>query len=188
MASERFLRALVDIVGTENATVYARKFGPLDEPFHEDILNFEALAFYAYTTAMGWHQIINEQLWSGRPTAAVRVFASALNSGLSKLDRYKGGGGLVYRGYAAPDLAQFAARYSPSRTVVFPAFTSATFHAPSAFGGNVLFTTRAINARVIWFVAADFLEHEVLFPTGCQFRVVESDRRSDRLHILLQEV
>ncbi len=188
MDGVEFLAALAEIVGADNAAKYAAKFGDLDDIFMNEITNKEALAFFAYTTGLEWYQVINSQLWSGTASVAVKKFSEVLNSGLSHLPRYAANEGIVYRGFQTPDIAAFRAKYHPGAVVTFPGFTSATFHAPSAFGGNVFFTIRSLNARVIWYVAADYLEHEVLFPTNCRFRVSESFIREDRIAVELQEL
>ena len=186
--SKAFFEALTEIVGQDNAARYAKKFGDFDAIFHDDITNAEALAFYAYTTGMEWYQIINAQLWSETPATSVIAFAETLNSGLAKLRPYTANKGVVYRGYSTEITAEFRSKYTPQAVVTFPGFTSASFHAQSAFGGNVLFTIRSLNARVIWFMAADYHEHEVLFPTNCHFRVLDKEAKADRIAILLEEM
>jgi hypothetical protein len=57
----------------------------LGDKFHDQITNLEALAFYVYSTANGWHSYINEQLWSGSPSREVVIFAQVLNSALDKI-------------------------------------------------------------------------------------------------------
>ena len=147
----------------------------LDEEFHDQITNTEALAFYVYSTANGWHTYINAELWSGIPHADVVAFAEVLNSGLGKLAPIKGTNGTVFRGYNANDLDVFAEQYSEGQVVTFPAFTSASFKETGAFGGNVLFIIRALSARAIWFLSPNFQEEEALLPTDCQFRIVDTE-------------
>jgi hypothetical protein len=164
----------------------------LDDAFHDHITNAEALAFYVYSTANGWHSYINEQLWSGSPRRDVVAFAEVLNSGLSKLAPIKGANGTVFRGYNAHDLDAFAAQYLEGDVVTFPAFTSASFKETGAFGGNVLFIIRALSARAIWFLSPNFHEEEALLPTDCTFQVVDTEfqvveNEPVKLVVILQE-
>jgi len=140
----------------------------LDGSFHEQITNTEALAFYVYSTANGWHSYINAELWSGTPHADVAAFAMVLNSGLSKLASIKGTNGTVFRGYTANDLDAFAEQYVEGEVVTFPAFTSASFKEDGAFGGNVLFIIRALSAKAIWFLSPNFHEEEALSANRLQ--------------------
>ena len=188
MNGAEFLSVMSEIVGSETAHRYALKFRPLDAEFMNGLLNYEALAFYVYSTAVQWHADINEQLWSQQPSEAVRCFALVLDCGLAKLNCLTGSQATVYRGYRCTDLALFAADYPVRATVVFHGFTSVAYHQNSAFGGNVLFIIRSLSARSIWFLAADYHEHEALLPTGCRFEVVENALRGSRLVIVLQEV
>jgi hypothetical protein len=165
----------------------------LDDSFHEDITNTEALAFYVYSTANGWHSYINEQLWTGRPHYDVASFAEVLNSGLRKLAAIKGKQGTVYRGYNTEDIDGFSDQYQLDQTITFPAFTSASFTEAGAFGGNVLFIIRALSARAIWFLSPNFQEEEALFPTECRFVVVDKEFHSVeeehvKLVIVLEEI
>lgn len=172
-----------------NATRYASKFGDLDAlGYTNNILGYEALAFYVYTTSISWHNLINKELWSGEPRPEIAAFTTVLDAAILKLPAYTLQGGLVYRGYNAPDLSKFAGEYLVGSVVIFPGFTSAAFREETAFGGNVLFIIRSLNACAIWFLAADYLEDEVLFPTGCRFQVMNLERHPHRLAILLQEV
>jgi hypothetical protein len=164
----------------------------LDDKFHEQIMNFEALAFYVYATANSWHSYINEQLWSGSPNRDVAAFAQVLNSALSKIAAITGRQGTVYRGYNTDNLDSFATRYVQDAIVKFPAFTSASFSEAGAFGGNVLFIIRALSARAIWWLSPNFHEEEALLPTDCSFRVVSKEFQSFgdvrvKLVIVLQE-
>lgn len=164
----------------------------LDDLFHDQITNAEALAFYVYSTANGWHTYINQQLWSGRPTPDVLAFAGVLNAGLGKIVAIAGKQGTVYRGYNADELNDFAGKYPEDGVVTFPAFTSASFSESGAFGGNVLFIIRALSARSIWWLSPNFHEEEALLPTGCTFRVIDKEFQSigaerGKLVIVLQE-
>jgi len=154
--------------------------------------NAEALAFYIYATANGWHRTINEQLWSGRPHSDIVAFADVLNSGLGKIVAITGKQATVYRGYNTDDLDGFSAQYEQDQVVKFPAFTSASFSQTGAFGGNVLFIIRALSARSIWWLSPNFHEEEALLPSGCTFRVIDKEFQSvagepDKLVIVLQE-
>ncbi len=187
-----FLEVLRRLIGRNETDRCAKNFGTPDDEFYNGITNAEALAFYVYATANGWHRYINQQLWSGNPTPDVRAFAGVLNSGLGKLPAYKTQGGTVYRGYNAPDLDAFGAHYQVNQMVLFPAFTSASFFEASAFGGNVLFIIRALSARAIWFLSPTFHEEEALLPTDCTFEVIETrfqdaGGRHEKLVIVLQE-
>ena len=172
-ASEEFIVCLRAIVGEENASRYASRFAPLDgEANINGLINFELVAFYAYSTSMFWHQYINEQLWTGEPNANVLVFRDTLNAALAKFPVYRGNGGTVYRGYKANDVDAFLKHYVVGETVSFPGFTSASFKEELAFGGNLLFIIRALTARVISYVCATYDEFEVLIPAGRNFEVV----------------
>jgi hypothetical protein len=165
----------------------------LDESFHDQITNTEALAFYVYSTANGWHTYINAELWSGNPHPDVVMFSNVLNAGLRKLTPIKGTNGTVFRGYSTSDLDAFAAQYIDGQTVTFPAFTSASFKESGAFGGNVLFIIRALSARAIWFLSPNFHEEEALLPTDCLFQVVDKEfqvvgNQRVKLVLILQEI
>ena len=196
MSGIEFFELLGRLIGETEATRCLGRIcnlSSLDEKFHGEITNAEALAFYVYSTANGWHTYINAELWSGAPNPDVTAFAAVLNSGLSKLAPIKGVNGTVFRGYNARDLDVFAAQYIEGQVVTFPGFTSASFKEAGAFGGNVLFIIRALTARAIWFLSPNFHEEEALLPTGCkfevvdtQFQVVESQRV--KLVLILQEI
>ena len=187
MGGADFLDLLVRLIGAEEAARCARKFGPPDEEFYEGINNAEAIAFYVYSTANGWHSYINAQLWSRKPHPDVVAFAAVLDSGIHKLPRYTTGGGTVYRGYHASDLGKFSKHYVLDEIVAFPAFTSASFKEAGAFGGNVLFIIRALSARAIWFLSPNFQEEEALLPTNCSFVVVDKGMQQGRLVVIVQE-
>ena len=186
------LRRLIGVAETARCLGRICPLQALDRPFHEEITGTEALAFYIYSTANGWHSHINEQLWAGSPDRDVVAFAEVLNSGLSKLVAIAGKQGTVYRGYNTRDLDAFSAQYVLDKIVRFPAFTSASFAEAGAFGGNVLFIIRALSARSIWFLSPNFHEEEALLPTDCSFRVVDKEVQSVgeehvKLVIVLQE-
>lgn len=188
MDGSKFLEHLAKIVGEDNATLYSKRFGPLDETQHDEILNFEALAFYVYTTSLNWHDLINDQLWSGAPSPEVCVFRDVLNHALQKLAIHKSNGGVVYRGYNASHLQSFLERYKPGSTIHFLGFTSAAFREEHAFGGNVLFIIRALTARAVWFLSANFHECEVLIPAGRNFAVMSTIHQRDRAVVSLEEL
>lgn len=178
MRGIEFYEVLKKLIGdAEAARCLARicHLNRLDEKFYDQITNTEALAFYVYSTANGWHSYINMELWSGNPDPDVLAFAEVLNSGLGKLAPIKGTNGTVFRGYGASDLEAFAAQYGEGQVVTFPAFTSASFKETGAFGGNVLFIIRALSARAIWFLSPNFQEEEALLPTDCRFRIVDTE-------------
>jgi hypothetical protein len=191
-----FYEALKRLIGvTEAVRCLGRicHLSRLEEEFHEQITNAEALAFYVYSTANGWHTYINAELWSGNPHPDVIAFAEVLNSGLGKLAPIRGTNGTVFRGYHASDLDAFAAGYVEGQVVTFPAFTSASFKEMGAFGGNVLFIIRALSARAIWFLSPNFHEEEALLPTNSTFQVVDTEfqiveGRRVKLVIILQEI
>lgn len=165
----------------------------LDEIFHSRIVNFEAVAFYVYATANGWHSAINNQLWAGWPSADVATFAQVLNMALDKIPPIVGAAATVYRGYQTDDLISFETSYAVDGVVRFPGFTSASFSQAGAFGGNVLFIIRASSARAIWWLSPNFHEEEALLPTDCHFRVVDKQTETigsgpSRLVIVLQEI
>jgi hypothetical protein len=77
-----FLDVLRRLIGINEAARCLSKIctlEALDEKFHDKITNLEALAFYVYSTASGWHSYINGQLWSGSPSRDVTAFARVLN-------------------------------------------------------------------------------------------------------------
>jgi NAD:arginine ADP-ribosyltransferase len=165
----------------------------LEEQFHEQITNSEALAFYVYSTANGWHSYINAQLWSGDSDPDVKAFAEVLNAALGKIVAITGKSATVFRGYDADDLVEFGLKHVEGSVVEFPAFTSASFSEAGAFGGNVLFIIRALSARAIWWLSPNFHEEEALLPTGCLFQVVDkeslsADGQLAKLVIILQEM
>lgn len=184
------------LIGAAEAARCARKIcalDQLDEIFHGRIVNFEALAFYVYATANGWHSAINAQLWAGRPNADIAMFAQVLNAALDKIPPIVRTAATVYRGYETDDLAVFDASYAIDGMVRFPGFTSASFSQAGAFGGNVLFIIRASSARAIWWLSPNFHEEEALLPTDCHFRVVDKQIETigsepSRLVIVLQEI
>lgn len=189
MQGEEFFECLKAIVGSDNASRYAGRFGPLDGDANvHGLKNFELIAFFAYSTGMLWHQYINEQLWSAGPDKNVLVFRDVLNRALFKFPAYKGNGGTVYRGYKVDDLDGFLKNYVAGAVVRFPGFTSASFKEELAFGGNVLFIIRALTARVIWYVCATYDEYEVLIPAGRNFEVVEVVKDAWRTVVLLEEL
>ncbi len=184
------------LIGATEAARCARKICPLDqldEIFRGRTVNFEAIAFYVYATANGWHSAINNQLWAGRPSADVAAFAQVLNEALDKIPPIVGTAATVYRGYHTDDLISFETSYAVDGVVSFPGFTSASFSQAGAFGGNVLFIIRASSARAIWWLSPNFHEEEALLPTDCHFRVVDKQIETigsapSRLVIVLQEI
>ena len=189
MTGAQFVAILEMMIGAEATRHCVAKIGgELDEPHFGSLTTYEALALYVYSNASSWHADINRQLWSGVPSAEVRVFAAVLNSCLQKLPALTGMASLVYRGLRAPDLDAFAESYVPRREVVFRGFTSATYREEAAFGGNVLFIIRSQSARSVWFLSAHFYEEEVLLPTDRRFDVMGAELRGGRLLVRLQEV
>jgi hypothetical protein len=187
------LRRLIGVDETARCLGKICSLDALDDIFHDKITNLEALAFYIYSTANGWHSYINQQLWSGSPNHDVLVFSQILNSALSKIVAITGKQATVYRGYRTHDLDAFSTQYGQDQIVRFPAFTSASFSEAGAFGGNVLFIIRALSARAIWWLSPNFHEEEALLPTDCSFRVVDREFQSVgdehvKLVIVLQEI
>lgn len=172
------LRRLIGIDETARCLSKICNVEALDNKFHDQITNLEALAFYVYSTANGWHSYINEQLWSGSPNPDVVAFAEVLDSALAKIVAITGKPSTVYRGYSTHDLDAFSTQYVQDEIVRFPAFTSASFSEAGAFGGNVLFIIRALSARAIWWLSPNFHEEEALLPTNCSFRVVDTQFQS----------
>ncbi len=195
MRGSEFLDVLRRLIGVDETARCLSKIcnlEALDDKFHGQITNLEALAFYVYSTANGWHSYVNKQLWSGSPNRDVVAFAEVLNSALGKIVAITGNQGTVYRGYNINDLDAFSTKYVQGEIVKFPAFTSASFSEAGAFGGNVLFIIRALSARAIWWLSPNFHEEEALLPTDCSFRVAEKAIQSIgdahvRLVIILQE-
>lgn len=195
MLGADFLLVLDRLIGAEESARCVRKIcapDALDEKFLDEITNAEAVAFYVYSTANGWHSYINEQLWSGTPSRDVAAFAEVLNGGLGKIVAIAGVQATVYRGYDARDLTAFGSRYVEGRIVDFPGFTSASFSETGAFGGNVLFIIRALSARAIWWLSPNFHEEEALLPANSRFQVIDKELKRDgndvRLVIVLQEI
>lgn len=188
MNGQTFLATLSRIVGVENAKTYALRFGSLDGEFHEGVLNYEALAVYAYSTELAWHAVVNRELWSGSPSREVLEFAEVLNLTLAKLPPYLMNDRTVFRGFHTDDLPALLARHRPGSTVYYPAFTSASFKRELAFGGNVLFIIRTLTGRAIWYLAANYDELEVLIPSGRSFLVVDVDQTRDRAAIVMDEL
>ena len=166
------------------------RFGPLDHAFSiENVLNYEALAFYAYSTELNYYEIINRELWSENATQDVLLFEEVLNGALAKLTPYVLNDRVAYRGYSAPDLAAFVRNYQPGATVVFRGFTSASFREDMAFGGNVLFIIRTLTGKAIWHLAAKYEEFEVLVPSGKKFEILNVEfQQRDRVLIYLEEL
>jgi hypothetical protein len=189
----QLLERLIGASEAERCLSRICRLNELEERFHDQITNTEALAFYVYSTANGWHSYINEQLWSDTPDPEVLAFTEVLNSGLLKLAPIRGKNATVFRGYTTRDLGAFATRYVENEIVTFPAFTSASFKEAGAFGGNVLFIIRALSARAIWFLSPNFHEEEALLPSGCRFRVADkefqaAEGQNAKLVIILQEI
>ena len=182
-----FLAAATAIVGEDNIKLYLKKFSDLDHVYFEDIKNYEALAFYIYSTSMGWHIYINEQLWSDNPDPAVKIFKNVLNGALKKLPTLKGSRSTVYRGYNTADLARFTEDYPVGKIIIFKGFTSSAYQAGSAFGGNILFIIRSRSACSIWHLASDYHEYEALIPAGKEFLVVDSVREGSKAVIVIEE-
>jgi hypothetical protein len=187
MNGKEFFRYVERVVGSDNASLYASKFGSLDDFQYGDLKNYEALAFYIYTTSLAWHAVINRELWEGDAREEILVFRDVLNAALEKLPLYTAQNGIVYRGYTVSDLDGFLSHYRPGSIVVFRGFTSASFKASEAYGGNVLFIIRALTARTAWFVSANFHECEVLLPTDRRFLVSEVERGGEQAVISLEE-
>jgi hypothetical protein len=188
MNGKKFYQILACIVGEDNAELYSKRFGPLDEPQNDTILNYEALAVYAYSTELLWHQQINDELWSGNPSPEVAAFTAVLNGVLAKLPPHTLNRGVVYRGYNTENIDEFLTKYALGSKIHFPAFTSASFREELAFGGNILFTIRTLTGKAIWYLAAKFDEYEVLIPAGTTFNVLNVERRANRAVIALEEV
>jgi len=187
LAAARFYAALVEIVGSENARAYARRFMPLGEAFTGSLHNFEGLTFFVYTTGLNWHEYLNAELWKEAPDPNCLVFRDVLNAAL-KIPLYKARGGIVYRGYETQNIDEFLEGYRRGSTIVFPGFTSASFAQEHAFGGNVLFIIKALTARAVWYVSADFYEYEVLIPAGRRFHVRDVRQTTTQAVILMDEI
>jgi len=187
MDGDTFINCLEQIVGKDSANRYAQQFGNLDEPFTDTLLNYEGLAFYAYSTELNWHERINRELWSDSPGADVVTFAKVLDTALGKLPPYALNDRIVYRGYNCDDLDRFLASYPLASRVHFRGFTSATFRQELAFGGNVLFIIKTSTGRAIWHLAANYDEFEILIPSRRHFMVLQVERRSASAVIFLEE-
>ncbi len=196
MGDGGILAVLERLIGAAEANRCVGKIchpAKIDEPFHGDLTNIEAIAFYIYATANGWHSFINAQLWTGTASRDVSAFTNVLNTALGKIPPITGTASTVYRGFQTGDLASFQSNYPLGETVAFLGFTSASFSQSSAFGGNVLFIIRASSARAIWWLSPNFHEEEALLPTDCHFRVVDKQIETIgsepvRLVIVLHEI
>lgn len=185
----RFLSIAGRVVGPNAAEACARKIGDLDAAHYpNEIFGYEALALYLYTSTVGWHDEIDRALASERPDRDVSVFAAVLNGAIRKLPPYRWRNGLVFRGQRSDDLQRLLADNPVGSVRLLPGFMSAALKAESAFGGNVLFIIRGLNARAIWFLAASFREDEVLFPARTRLRVERQDVYDGRAVLLMQEV
>lgn len=185
----RFLSIASQVVGPKAAEDCAHRIGDLDSAdFPNDLLGFEALAFYIYTHPSGWQATIDRQLSAAQPDRPVSVFAAVLNGALRKLPPYRWRDGLVFRGHRSDDPETFLARYPVGSVRLAPSFLSAALRAETAFGGDVLFMIRALSARAIWFLAASYKEDEVLFPARTRLRVEQQYVRDGRAVVLLQEI
>lgn len=189
MDGQRFTEVLQRLIGEEATQHCIRKVGGgLDKPFHEDLFGYEALAFYVYSNASTWHVTINRALRNQTKDPDILAFAEVLDGGLLKIPPLRGKASEVFRGLNVPDLDTFVEGYSVGSEIIFRGFTSASYAETGAFGGNVLFIIRANSARSVWYLAAHFQEEEALLPTGCQFRVISTARRGNRLVIVLEEL
>lgn len=188
MDGATFFASLCNIVGAETARRYAMRFGHLDHVFYDKLLNYEGLAFFAYSTELNHYEIINRALWSGSPSSDILVFAEVLNEALAKLTPYVANDRVAYRGYSAPNVAAFVRSYPPGGSIVFHGFTSASFKADLAFGGNVLFIIRTLTGKAIWHLAANYDEFEVLIPSGRAFTVSAVEHEYNRVLIYLEEL
>lgn len=146
----------------------------------------ERLAFFVYTTAFGWHQTINTQLWSKRPSPEVQTVAATIDSGLTKLPRFNG---LVYRGVRPHSaLGDFLTDYEPGQIVIWPGLTSSARHRELALVAPVMFSIWSQNGRIATLVSADPGELEILFSTGTRFRVIAVKRVGSRAFVQMDEV
>lgn len=188
MNGKAFKACIAEIVGADNADLYAGNFGDLDDKLIDNIYNYEGLAFYVYTTSMNWHYVINRELWSDSQRECIQYFRDVLNGALAKLPVYRSNNGTVYRGYSTSNVNNFLYDYSQGAEILFPAFTSAAYKETEAFGGNALFIIRSLTARAVWHLSANFGEYEVLIPAGREFKVLHSAVHNDRAVIVLEEL
>jgi hypothetical protein len=114
MTGADFQNLLKRLIGADEAARCIHKIcrvEELDWSFFGKVTNAEAVAFYVYATASGWHTLINSELWSGTPSSDVRLLARVLDAALAKIPAIRGKAATVYRGYAAADLAAFGNQY-----------------------------------------------------------------------------
>jgi hypothetical protein len=145
----------------------------------------ERLALWIYTsTDAGWYERINGELWGAACSAEVWELSGILNAALAKFPPCNR---IVYRGFRTADLDAFLATYGIGNVIRWPGFTSSTLDPEKAFEGNVLFTIRSQNGRILGAYADKPAEEEVLFPSGCRFLIVSLERREDVALIELDE-
>ncbi|QFT29098.1 NAD:arginine ADP-ribosyltransferase [Labrenzia sp. THAF82] len=188
MNGKLFFEVVCKIVGVNNATLYAQKFGDLDDWLNNDLRNYEGLAFYIYTTEMGWYEVINSELWSHSPSSHFQLFKSVLNNALKKMEPYKANKGIVFRGFRAKDLESFLHTYRLGEVITFHGFTSASFKQDYAYVGNVLFIIKALTGCGVWFLSPKYEECEVLIPAGKSFRVEGVERQGAKVVVYLEEI
>ena len=159
----------------------ARRLEPCPYNTTED----ERIALQIYTsTDAQWYERINRELRELNPGDDVRFFAQLLNEALEKLPRFEG---QVYRGMTVPDLDIHINDYEIDVIVPWAAFTSSSRDITKAFEGNVLFIITSQNGRVLGGYADKPAEEEVLFCSGCSFRVLAAERRDGLLIISVAE-
>lgn len=137
-------------------------------PLHP--LNSDDLAALAHYTGPGYKDL-NSALREGALEASQQARADALNKALEKLPPYEG---TVVRGTNLP--AEVLEQYRPGEIITESAFTSTSMdHAvaqSATFAGNAEFRILSTTGRDVSSVSMFPDEHEILFPAGSKFYVV----------------
>jgi hypothetical protein len=129
----------------------------------------DLVAVRGYTSSD--YSLLNEALRSGDPAqvAQVDAYVKCASSGLEQLPSYNG---LTVRGV---DLtADQAAGYVPGTNITEQAFTSTTANPATAFSGNTTMTFKSVTGSDVSGLSNYPAEHEVLFPPGTQFKVLDN--------------
>jgi hypothetical protein len=145
----------------------------------------ERLAIWIYSNfTSNWYQQINDELWSGSPSAAVVAFARILNGAIAKLPTHVGS---VYRGIESRDLDALLAVHHYGAVVAWPGFTSTTLDRSEAYAGDVLFIVQSHTGRRLGLYAHNHNEREILFPAGTRFHVTYIEQDDDSAIIEVEE-
>lgn len=132
----------------------------------------EAKVLYAYTTSA--YDGINKQLYSGKPSANVKSYESALNETLDKLPNYTG---QVIRDYTPTNQtsAELISSYANKvgKSVTFDGFLSTSKDENFSFGGKVKYNITSKTGKLIQDLTSHVREQEVLFGSGTMFNITK---------------